>query len=332
MHTLSPWKTTAAIVAGVVTIQALMLFAFAWPATNTGPREVPIAVAGPSAATEQVESALRAVPGADDGTPAFDVVAVQDDAAAVAAIEDRDAYGAVVVTPDGPRLLVATAAGAAVAQMLRAVAAELSPDAPPPPIDDVVPADADDPNGAALGAGILPLVMTSAAAGLLAAVVLRTARTRLTAVAGVAIAGGLAAAAILQYGLGAVGGAYLALAGVLALLIAAAAGSVAGLGAVLGRAGAGLGVLLMILLGNPLSAAASAPELLPQPWGDLGQLMPPSAGVSAVRSVAFFDGAGAGRPLLVLAVWALAGAALIAAGMLRRTPASDRDRQPVPIA
>ena len=63
----------------------------------------------------------------------------------------------------------------------------------------------------------------------------------------------------------------------------------------------------MIFVGNPLSAAASAPEMLPQPWGDVGQFLPPGAGVSALRSVAFFDGAAAGTPILVLSVWLVAG-------------------------
>jgi hypothetical protein len=76
----------------------------------------------------------------------------------------------------------------------------------------------------------------------------------------------------------------------------------------------------MILLGNPFSAAPSAPEFLPQPWGELGQLLPPGAGVTAVRSVAFFDGAAIGRPLLVLAIWLVAGLLLVLLGRpARRT-------------
>jgi hypothetical protein len=250
--------------------------------------------------------------------PAFTVTVVADEAEATAAIEDRDVYGAVVATPEGPRVLVASAAGPAVAQMLRAAAAELSEAGGAAPVEDVVPTTPDDPTGAGLAAGILPLVITSAAGGLIAAILLRSTRLRLAAVAGITVLGGLLSAAVIQYALGIVDASYLEVAGVAALLIGAVAASVAGLGAVLGRAGAVLGLLVMIFVGNPLSAAASAPEMLPQPWGDVGQFLPPGAGVSALRSVAFFDGAAAGTPILVLGIWLVAGLVLLVAGGLRR--------------
>jgi len=321
MPTLSPARKIIAIVAGVVALQAVMLFAFAWPQANVGPRELPVAVAGPEQAVGEIESALADAPGPDDDVAAFDVVTVADGAAARRAIEDRDVYGAIVVSQTGPELLVASGGGPAVAQMLRSVAGELAGDAQPV-VEDVVPADPDDPNGGGLAAAVLPLVITSAAGGLLAVLAVRRTGLRLGAVVGLAVLSGLAAAALLQYALGIVDASYLALAGALAMTVGAVAALVAGLGAVLGGAGAALGILLMIFVGNPLSAAASAPEMLPRPWGDVGQLMPPGAGVSLVRSVAFFDGAGAGGPLLVLTVWVLGGLALVLLGGLRRQPAN----------
>ena len=323
MHAPTPGRLTVVIVAGIVTVQALMTLAFAWPAANVGPRQLPIAVAGPPQAVDQVETSLAAVSDPDQERAAFDVVRVDDAAAARAAIEDRDVYGAVVVAQDGPQLLVASAAGPAVAQMLRSAATELSPAAARLPIEDVVPTDPDDPIGAGLGAAVLPLVMTSVAGGIVAGFVLRRTRYRLAAVTGSAVIGGLVSAAVLQYALGIVGGSYVEVAGVLALLIGAVAAAMAGLVAVLGRAGAILGVLTMIFVGNPLSAAASAWEMLPQPWGAIGQLLPPGAGVSATRSVAFFDGAAAARPLTVLVIWLPAGLLLLFVGGLRRVQQED---------
>jgi hypothetical protein len=215
-------------------------------------------------------------------------------------------------------VLVASAAGPAVAQLLRAAAAELSEPGAAAPVEDVVPTTPDDPTGAGLAAGVLPLVMTSAAGGLIAAVALRSARLRLAVVTGITVLGGLVSAAVLQYVLGVLDASYVEVAGVTALLIGAVAASVAGLGAVLGRPGAVLGLLVMIFVGNPLSAAASAPEMLPQPWGEVGQFLPPGAGVSALRSVAFFDGAAAGMPILVLSVWLVAGLVLVTLGGMRR--------------
>ncbi len=59
---------------------------------------------------------------------------------------------------------------------------------------------------------------------------------------------------------------------------------------------------------------AAAPELLPEPWGAVGQLLPPGAGVSLVRSAAFFDGAGTAAPLWTLVAWAVVGLVLLALG------------------
>ncbi|WP_433326244.1 hypothetical protein [Spirillospora sp. CA-294931] len=65
--------------------------------------------------------------------------------------------------------------------------------------------------------------------------------------------------------------------------------------------------LTFLLIANPLSAATSAPELLPQPWGALGQALPPrGAMVSLLRSVAYFDRAAATMPLTVLGSWTAA--------------------------
>lgn len=83
----------------------------------------------------------------------------------------------------------------------------------------------------------------------------------------------------------------------------------AGLYALFGPLGLGLGAAIMVLVGNHFSAAAAAPELLPQPVGGIGQRMPPGAGANLLRSTGFFDGAGAGEHVTVLVVWALVGLA-----------------------
>ena len=70
----------------------------------------------------------------------------------------------------------------------------------------------------------------------------------------------------------------------------------------------------MFLIGNPISGVASAPEMLPTGWGTLGQMLPPGAGGSLLRSTAFFDGAAAAGPVLILAAWLAAGLVLAALG------------------
>ena len=125
-------------------------------------------------------------------------------------------------------------------------------------------------------------------------------------------------------------GPYLAVSGVVALVVAAVALTATGLFRALGPAGLGLAALLFIVLGNPGSGNASAPELLPGFWRVTGQLLPPGAGGQAIRDVAYFDGHALAQPALVLAAWALLGAALILIGRWRTDAqrAGHRAREP----
>jgi hypothetical protein len=246
----------------------------------------------------------------------FDVTAVPDRAAAVQKIEDRDAYGAIVLDSAQPEVLTASAGGPVVAQMLAQMSSKLSPQAPPK-VTDIVPLPTDDPRGAGLAAGALPLVLGGiiAAGGLTQLV--RSGSKRMVGAVAFAITGGLALAAVLQFWLGSFEGSYLGNSGVIAMSIGAISLTLLGLEWLLGTAGLALGSAVMMLLGNPLSGMTSAPEMLPSGWGTLGQLLPPGAAGTALRSVSFFDGAGAARPLVVLTCWLLAGLALCALGSVR---------------
>jgi hypothetical protein len=68
----------------------------------------------------------------------------------------------------------------------------------------------------------------------------------------------------------------------------------------------------MMVLGNPLSGITSAAEMLPRPWGQAGQWLPPGAGSTLLRPVAYFGGARSGGLWATLAIWAAAGLTLIA--------------------
>src|SRR5690606_32459173 len=107
-----------------------------------------------------------------------------------------------------------------------------------------------------------------------------------------------------------------------AVTVFAVASVVAGLSASLGRIGTALGVLVTVVLGNPLSGVSAAPELLPRWAGATGQLLPPGAGATLVRNVAFFDGAAVAAPLLVLAAWTVVGLLLIGLGARLKRPAA----------
>lgn len=302
---MSPTRTALAVAAGATVLACLVLTAFAWPTVRSAPRDIPLAIAGPGPAVAAVEQALeQRLPGG------FAVEPVTDRAAAEAAVADRQVYGA-VLAGQPPVVLAASGASPAVAAALAELATGLGAE-----VVDLAPLPAEDPRGAGLAAGALPLVIAGIALGALTSLRVPLRLRPLALLAG-APAIGLAVVALLQGWLGALSGAYLANAGVVALGALAISTSLAGLHAVGGLPAFGAGAATMVLLGNPLSGATSAPELLPAGWSAFGQLLPPGAVVDGLRGTAFFDGAGTAPPLLVLLGWATAGAVLLT-GAARR--------------
>ncbi|MFC8101286.1 ABC transporter permease [Streptomyces sp. NPDC057363] len=329
----SPGRRVAAVVVLVPVLVALALWAFAWPAARTAPRDLPVGVAGAPAAIAQVEQRL------DRNEGAFEIHRYADEDEARGAVEDRTVYGAVIAGDRGPKLLTASAASPAVAQLLReAMTGRASASGDPVQVVDVVPAPEADPRGAALGASVLPLALAGIATGAVVTLLRLRGVRAVVALTGAAVSTGLVAAAIAHSWLGVVTGDWWAVAGVFGLSTLAVGAGIAGLGALLGRAGLGLGGAVMMLLGNPFSGVSSAPETLPRPAGAIGQWLPPGAGGSLLLSVSFFDGAAAIGPALTLTWWALLGlGAVLLGGALRRrapgaSPAPGRTRASVPAA
>ncbi|MFE4050424.1 ABC transporter permease [Streptomyces sp. YIM B13518] len=330
LSTPSPHRRVVAVTLLIPALVALALWAFAWPAARTAPRDLPLGVAGPTTATAPVEQRLEHREGA------FDLHHYADEAAAREAVEDREVYGAVVVTGQGPKLLTASAASPVVAQLLQqAVAQQAAASGSRVTTVDVVPAAEGDPRGAVLSASVLPLALAGIGAGAAVTLLgLRGARA-VAALAGSATLVGAVAAALAHGWLDAVPGNRWTVAGTFALAALAMGATVAGLAALLGRAGIALGGLVIMLLGNPFSGASSAPEMLPEPAGTIGRWLPPGAGVSLLRSVSFFDGAGAAGPALTLTWWAALGlGAVLVGGALKERTRSARSasgREPVPV-
>jgi hypothetical protein len=299
-----------AVVALLTAVLTVLLIAFAWPAARSEPRDLPIGVVAPPPAATQIGGMLEQnLPGG------FEIHAYADRAAAVAAIEDREVYGAIVAQPSGSEMLIASAGSPAVGQILTQMATRMQQ---APKVTDVVPLPQDDPRGAGLAAGALPLVLGGIVGAAALSQLVAAGMRRIAGAIGFAIAGGLALTAVLQFWLGSLEGDYWANSGVIALGIGATSLTILGLEWLLGPPGIGLGAATMMLLGNPLSGLASAPEMLPNGWSDLGQALPPGAAGTALRSVSFFDGAGSSRPLLVLTAWLAGGLVLCAVVAARR--------------
>ncbi|MFF8840727.1 hypothetical protein [Streptomyces sp. NPDC015130] len=329
-HSPSPWPAVAMAVALLTVSISLLLIAFAWPSVRSSVHDVPIAVAGPAPAVRQMTAVL------DQRLPdGFEVVEVTDTAAAERLIRDREVYGAIDLGSGIPQVITASAGSAAVAQTLNGIAAGLGQTqgaGTAGAARDLVPLPADDPRGAGLAAGALPLVMGGLLTALLLTRLVRGSVRRVVGALAFAVTGGLAVTAILQFWFGSLDGSYAANTGAIALTIAAIALTILGLESLLGYVGFGLGGATMMLIGNPLSGTATAPEMLPDWSGTLGQLLPPGAGGQLLRSTAFFDGHGATHSATVLATWLTLGAVLCLVGDLRRRPPATTEEAPVQLA
>jgi hypothetical protein len=307
-----PWRQLVIISVALPVAITLAVLAFAWPAARIRPRDLPVGIVGPSAAAEQF---IDHVGSADPD--AFDFHLYPDDDAAIAAIRQRDIYGAFVVGPATMHVLEASAAGPAVAQLLTDSATKAAAVQPARLIvTDVVPLSSTDRNGMVFSSSLLPLticsVLIAGAIGLL--IRFRPAWRQLVALTVVSAVAAAAAYLIGQTFLGALPANGAADWAALALTILAMSAATAGLVALIGLAGLGLAAALLVLVGNPFSGATSAPELLPDAVNHVGQWLPPGAGANLLRSTAYFDGNGAAGHLGVLIAWVVVGLAAVFVG------------------
>ena len=306
-------RTAVGLIVALTVALSAVLAMFVGLAVNSGPNGVRLAVAGPPPAIAQITAGVSQVAGSD----AFEISVVADEAAARTALQERTADGAIVVSPAGPMVLTAGAASPAVSQLLTSAAASLGGEPTAgAPVVDVVPLPAGDSRGVGLASGSLPVIIAGLALGAAAALRLRSRWTVLGTVVGGAVVIGLSFAAVFAW-LGVTSGAYWAVSTAIALAVAASALVVAGLVRLMGPAGAGIGALLLVLVGNPLSGIATSPRLLPTPWGEIGQWLPTGAGGSLLRTAAYFPEASVWFPVLVLLGWAAVGVGMLLVG--RRT-------------
>ncbi|WP_207770499.1 hypothetical protein, partial [Frankia canadensis] len=293
-------RRAAVITVGMALLMGLLVWLYGTSVTSLRPRNLPILTVGTEpAATALADQISRVEPGA------LSVRTVPDVAAADRALRDRDAYAAIVIGDDGLTLRVASAASPAVTEAITRGIRVFMPGLEIPVVD-VVPNAPRDQGGGGLAAGYLPLVLVIVAAAVLLTRLVRSRAVRLAGIAALSVLCGFAGAVALRGALHVLPGSFLTTMAVVTLLTLAVAAPVVGAGAVAGTAGL-VGVVLVVVVGAALSAAASAPEMLPRPWGGIGQFAPPGAGSTLLRSTSYFAGAGGGRPVAVLAGWLLVG-------------------------
>jgi hypothetical protein len=315
----TPVGRVIGVAIGLALIVGVLTLAFAWPSADMGPHEVPIAVIGDEATAEQVQGRL------DEAQPdAFDVTAAADAAEATTLIEEREVYAAFQIAPDGVTLYTATAASPTVARLVTGMADQIATQMGqatgtevPVTTEDLVALPADDPNGAGLAASGLPLAAGGIVMAALIGSAVRGSGRQIAAATLAPLAIGAGVAAVMLYVLESLEGDFIPVAGALALATAATGWFILGLRKLLGTAGIAVGAVIVMLVGNPLSGMAGAPELLPAPWGEFGQYLTPGAGATLLRSTAYFDGNGGATAIWVLAAWLTVGVVLFTVGSVR---------------
>jgi hypothetical protein len=275
------------------------------------PHDLPIGIVGTSVVTQAAEAALgRAAPGA------FKVHAYQSLTAAKTGVLHRSVYGAFQSAPS-PVLLTASAASPAVAGLLQRTFAGLAGRSSRTlAVHDVVPLPESDSSGATTFSAILSLIIVGLAGTTMVYTLTRhrPEAFRLVVTAALAVGAGLITALVTNVLVGAFPDHFFAVWGVAALFVLAIGMSIAAFQVIVGIPGTVIGAILFLVIGNPASGGSSAPELLPDFWRTLSQVLPPGAAVTSMRDVVYFHGHGSTHALIVLALYAVlgAGAAMIA--------------------
>ena len=292
-------------------IVVVLLLLFVLPSLRSSAHDLPIGAVGQAQAVQTLDAQLE-----DVAPGAFVAETYDSETELRAAIQDRSVVGGIVLEGGSARLLTASAGGAAIAGSLTThvmtASAQLGL---PVTVEDVVSLTVKDPSGIGIGGLAFPLVF----GGIVPAVVAmrafpRSLRLQLLSAGSFAVVGGLVVTAILRFWFGSFDGSVLLPAASLALGIAAISVPLIGLQALIGTKGFTALAASMMFLGNPLAGIGTSSAWLPSGLGLFGQLLPPGATGTLVRSAAYFGGHGAGMAVCTLVVWVAAGVVLCLAG------------------
>lgn len=119
----TPWAKVTGVAALVSLVVGLIVLAFSWPGITANPHDVPVGIVGSG---PQAEAIKTAVTDKSDGALKLTTYDSRDDA--VAAIERRESYGAIILPAEStaaPEVLKATAASPQVAQLMTGLAEQL---------------------------------------------------------------------------------------------------------------------------------------------------------------------------------------------------------------
>ena len=168
----------------------------------------------------------------------------------------------------------------------------------------VVPLSESDSSGTGLAIAAFPLVMGGIIGGMLSLTLINGTWRRFATATLYAVIGGALTALILSTWFGFIPGDFATLWAAFGATYLATASFMIGMGALLvPAAGLGLGAVVTMFIGNPISGASMPSVFLPGVWGQIGQMMVPGASSTLLRSIAYFPEAATSDQWLVLGSW-----------------------------
>ncbi|MGO1768321.1 MAG: hypothetical protein ACTHZX_00085 [Microbacterium sp.] len=324
-HISTRWPLAIAIGAAGSLVVALIVLAFLWPTKAMEAKGLPVSISGPDASVSEIQKAFDS---SQDGL--IEWVEAGDRDEAVEQVEIRETYGALVLGDDpttAPEVVKATAGNAAAANIMNTIASTLTAqlkerasaaggDATDveATVTELAALSEDDPTGGGLAAAALPLVMGGMIGGSLIAFGVRGTGRKAVALVAYTAASGVVLAAVLGPWFGFLQAEFWIDALALGLSIGATTTLIVGLHSLIGPPGFGLGALITMFVGNPLSGASAPWQFTPEPWGAIGQAMVPGASNWLIKSLSYFPEADTGWAWLALSLWVAAGAVFLVLG------------------
>ena len=189
----------------------------------------------------------------------------------------------------------------------------------------VVPLSESDSSGSGIAISAFPLVIGGILGGSFSALRVNGTWRRFVTATLYAVIGGALTALILNVWFGLIPGDFATLWAAFSATYLATASFIVGVSALSSPlAGLGLGAVITMFIGNPISGASMPSVFLPGAWGAIGQMMVPGASSTLLRSIAYFPEAATSGQWLVLGSWIAFGllAGVIGWALKERRPAA----------
>ena len=168
----------------------------------------------------------------------------------------------------------------------------------------VVPLSENDSSGTGLAIAAFPLVMGGTIGGMLSLTLINGTWRRFATATLYSVIAGALTTLILSTWFGFIPGDFATLWAAFGATYLATASFIVGVSALSSPlAGLGLGAVVTMFIGNPISGASMPSVFLPGAWGQIGQMMVPGASSTLLRSIAYFPEATTSGQWLVLGSW-----------------------------